>query len=61
MAPFPVAPVPLAPPHPLSHLQWTTMGPAPGMLLWVRFTSSRKLRTPVGSAGTPWSGQLKYW
>lgn len=49
----------VAPPRP--HLQCTTMGPAPGMLLWARFTSSRKPRTPAGSAGTPWSGQLKYW
>ena len=61
MAPSPVAPVPLAPPRPWSHLQCTTMGPAPGMLLWARFTSSRKPRTPVGAAGTPWSGQPKYW
>lgn len=49
------------PPRPRPHLQCTTMGPAPGMLLWALFTSSRKPRTPEGSAGTPWSGQPKYW
>lgn len=56
-----VAPAPRGPAPPPSHLQCTTIGPAPGVLLCARFTSSRKPRTPAGSAGTPWSGQLKYW
>lgn len=43
------------------YLQWTTMGPVSGMVLWVRLTSSRNQRTPPGSLGTPWSGQLRYW
>ena len=44
-----------------SYLQCTMIGPVSGMLRCARFTWSRKLRTPPGSLGTPWSGQLKYW
>lgn len=36
-----------------SHLQCTTMGPAPGMLLWALFTSSRKPRTPESVVWPP--------
>lgn len=43
------------------HLQWTTTGPASGMLSCLWCTSSRKSRTPPGSLGTPWSGQVRKW
>lgn len=43
------------------YLQWMTIGPASGNSACFMFTWVRKLRTPPGSWGTPWSGQLKYW
>lgn len=44
-----------------SYLQWMTMGPASANSACLVLTWERKLRTPPGSSGTPWSGQLMYW
>lgn len=44
-----------------TNLQCTRIGPELGMLSCFWFIWSRKLRTPPGSLGTPWSGQLRYW
>jgi len=44
-----------------SDLQWMIMGPGSSNISCLAFTWARKLRTPPGSWGTPWSGQLRYW
>lgn len=43
----------------LTHLQWTTMGPASEGLHV--FTRRRNARMGVGYSGTPWSGQAMNW